>query len=145
MNLYQKPKTCLGKYKINEIAYFSERSYRVVATRFGILVCDANTGKELQVFRSPKNEVLSVAISPKGNMIAGGKADNTIQLWSFDNSNYYMEEAADKEHILNGHGGGVTSVVFSPDGKMLASGSSDGTIRLWETSDGSHKSTSNLH
>ena len=142
MNLYQKPKTCLGKYKINEIAYFSKRNYRVVATRFGILICYASTGEEFNILPSPKSEVLSVAISPEGNMIAGGKADNTIQLWSFDNSSsYHMEEAADKEHILNGHDGSVTSIVFSPDGSILASGSDDGTIRLWEASGGSHKST----
>ena len=140
MNLYQKPKTVLGKYKINEIAYFSrdnyERDYRAVASPFGILICDASTGEELNLVPSPNNEVLSVACSPNSSMIAGGKANNTIQLWEFDSYDNGSEK-----HILKGHGGGVPSVVFSPDGKMLASGSDDGTIRLWDVSDGSHKST----
>ena len=151
MNLYQKPKTRLGKYKINEIAYSFERdpegnyhkvNYRVVATRFGILICGARTGEELELFPSPKNEVLSVAISPDGNIIAGGKADNTIQLWRFDHFDQYDEEKDIYENtLLKGHSDGVTSIAFSPDGNILASGSNDGTIRLWEASDGSHKST----
>ena len=136
MNLYQKPKTILGKYKINEIAYFS-KNCRAVASPFGILICDASTGKEEHLLPSPKNEVLSVAFSPEGNIIAGGKADNTIQLWT----NWNNYDVPHDEHILKGHDGSVTSVVFSPDGKILASGSNDGTIRLWDASEGSHKST----
>ena len=140
MNLYQKPKSILGKYKINEIAYFSNenysKNYRAVASPFGLLICDASTGEELHLLPSHE-EVLSVACSPKGNIIAGGKADNTIQLWDFD-----RYDPHDK-HILKGHGGSVTSVVFSPNGEVLASGSNDGTIRLWNASDGSHRSTIN--
>ena len=128
MNSHQKPKTTLGKYKINEIAYSSNENYRVVASRFGILICDAKTGEEHHLLPSPKNEVLSVAYSPDGNIIASGKADNTIQLWRGWNS----YRGSHDKHILKGHTGSVTSVVFSPDGKILASGSKDGTIRLWE-------------
>ena len=132
MNLYQKPKTILGKYKINEIAYCSNENhsgnYRAVASPFGILICDASTGEEKHLLPSPKSEVLSVAFSPEGNIIAGGKADNTIQLWT----NWNSYDGPHDKHVLKGHGGSVASVVFSPDGKMLASGSNDGTIRLWE-------------
>ena len=143
MNLYQKPKAILGKYEVNEIAYFSQehysKNYRAVASPFGILICDASTGEERHLLPSPNNEVLSVACSPEGNIIAGGKTDNTIQLWDLEEG----YDRAIKKHILKGHGGGVTSVVFSPDGRMLASGSNDGTIRLWDASDGYHKSTIN--
>ena len=132
MNLYQKPKAILGKYKINQIAYLPNQNYRAVASPFGILIYHAMTGGELKLLPSHE-EVLSVACSPADGIIAGGKADNTIQLWSFNDSNRYdMEEGPDKEHILNGHGGSVTSIVFSSDGSILASGSDDGTIRLWE-------------
>ena len=132
MNLYQKPKTHLAKYKINEIVYFLTRdyeaNYRAVASPFGILICNASTGEEEHILPSPKNEVLSVAFSPESNIIAGGKADNTIQLWA----NWNSYDGSHDKHILKGHGGSVTSVVFSPDCKILASGSKDGTIRLWE-------------
>ena len=147
MNLYQKPKDVLGKYKINEIVYFSRRtrenynttrnySYRAVATPFGILICDASTGEEHHLLPSPENEVLSIACSPDGRVLAGGKADNTIQLWNIESLNETSEY-----YILGGHKSSVVSVVFSPNGEMLASGSIDGTIHLWDTSDGSHKST----
>ena len=129
MNLYKKPKAHLGKYKINEIAYSHGENYRAVASQFGILICDAETGKEEHLLPSPKNEVLSVAYSPAGNIIAGGKADNTIELWK---PNKYGDNNKKRFDLLKGHGSDVLSVVFSPDGKMLASGSNDGTIRLWE-------------
>ena len=144
MNLYQKPKTCLGKYKINEIAYLPipnrrdpygdyHRNYRAVATRFGILIsfCDAGTGEELCLLQSHKDEVLSIACSSDGKMIASGNVGKTIQLW----------ESEQLKHTLEGHSDAVTSVVFSPDGKTLASGSKDSTIRLWDTDSGDHEST----
>ena len=140
MNLYQKPKTILGKYKINEITYFpkidSQGTYRAAASPFGILISDARTGEDLHLFSSTKNEILSVVWSPEGDMIAGGTADNTIKLWSFDTYG-----GGSEKHILKGHSEAVVSVAFSPDGKVLASGSNDGTIRLWDSFDGSHKST----
>ena len=145
MNLYQKPKAILGKYKINEIAYFSQNDsqksygrsedaglYRAVGSQFGISICDAGTGEDLHLLPGTKNEVLSVACSPKGSMIAGGRADNTIELWT----NWW-----DGAYHLKGHSDAVVSVVFSPNGEMLASGSNDGTIRLWDLSDRLDKST----
>jgi WD40 repeat protein/ABC-type dipeptide/oligopeptide/nickel transport system ATPase subunit len=69
------------------------------------------------------NEVLSIAFSPDGAIIASGGNDSTIKLWSLHGEQLLT---------LTGHSNGVLSVAFSFDGAIIASGSSDSTIKLWD-------------
>ncbi len=70
--------------------------------------------------------ILSVDLSPGGDLVAVAGSDQVIKL---------IETATGRErHTLKGHSGIIRSVTFSPDGKMLASGGSDDTIRLWNLS-----------
>ncbi|MGB4267669.1 MAG: PDZ domain-containing protein, partial [Spirochaetota bacterium] len=80
------------------------------------LLCIATLGRH-------DDDVLSVAFSPNGELLASGSLDNTVKLWNI----------IDKTCIatLKGHEKDVKSVAFSPDGKLLASGSRDKTIKLW--------------
>jgi WD40 repeat protein len=73
------------------------------------------------------NEVLSIAFSPDGKVLASAGSDNTIRLWDVATGQLIGQP-------LTGHTNWVNSVAFSPDGKILASGSADATIRLWDTS-----------
>jgi WD40 repeat protein len=73
--------------------------------------------------------VMSIAWSPTEPLIASGSADQTVALWSADNS---LVRA-----VLRGHLGTVTGVAFSPDGATLVSASRDRTLRMWATADGS--------
>jgi WD40 repeat protein len=73
-------------------------------------------------------DVLAVAYSPDGGLLATAGKDGMAALW----------EAADGQlvHVLRGHSSEVTSVAFSPDGRLLATGSEDHTIRLWKVATG---------
>ena len=73
------------------------------------------------------DQVMSVAFSPDGKLLASGSWDSTIILWGV--------ASGQKVHTLTGHNK-VTSVAFSPDGKLLASGSWDSTIILWDVASG---------
>lgn len=67
----------------------------------------------------------SVAISPKGGIIASGGHDALIRLWD--------SSTGKQIGTCRGHTGPIRCVTFSPDGKMLASCGVDRTVRIWDT------------
>ena len=80
---------------------------------------------EQDIFRVDQGGyVLSVAISPNGQMIASGSADGKVRLWDLKGKLIAQP--------FEGHELGVFSVAFSPDGKTIISGSEDTTLRLWD-------------
>ncbi|MFM6778930.1 MAG: WD40 repeat domain-containing protein, partial [Dolichospermum sp.] len=86
------------------------------------------TGKEIYSFQGHTDEVLCVAFSPDGKLLASGAGghDKTIKI---------LVLAENQVKTLRGHSdwfGGITSLAFSPDGKTLISGSQDKTIKLWD-------------
>jgi WD40 repeat protein len=74
-----------------------------------------------------RDNVLSLAFSPDGNILASGTAGGKIILWN-------MVDRLDPQRLaaLEGHKFEVVSLAFSPDGKILASGSDDKTFILWD-------------
>jgi WD40 repeat protein len=83
---------------------------------------------EIFVQLGHSGQVLTVAFSSDGSLLASGSDDKTIKLWNV---------ASGRElRTLAGHSNAVESVAFSPDGKLLASGSDDKTIKLWDVASG---------
>ncbi len=74
------------------------------------------------------NEVLSLAFSPDGELLASGSWDATVIVWDMDTGEPIGPPLA-------GHTDYVSAVAFSPDGQMLASGSWDNTIVVWSMED----------
>ncbi len=73
------------------------------------------------------DNILSVAFSPKAQILASGGC-NTIILWDADTHKRLYQ--------LAGHADCIDALAFSPDGTILASGSRDKTIRLWKVATG---------
>jgi WD40 repeat protein/transcriptional regulator with XRE-family HTH domain len=80
------------------------------------------------IFTGTFGNILSVACSPDGDLLAAGSA--TGEIWIFHTRSGKL--------LLTcyGHTDGVWSVVFNPDGRMLVSSSDDQTIRLWDVNTG---------
>jgi WD40 repeat protein len=66
--------------------------------------------------------VRSIAFDSKGDQLAVGSGDGTVQL---------RQISSGRSHTLSDHSGWVMSVTYSADGGKMASGSNDGTVRLY--------------
>ncbi|MEO0406160.1 MAG: NB-ARC domain-containing protein, partial [Cyanobacteria bacterium P01_A01_bin.135] len=79
-------------------------------------------------FREPVSQVLSVAFSPDGSLLATGDVNHDIRLWRLPEGLPLLSCQVDE--------GWVWSVAFSPDGKWLAS-ATNRAVKLWEVATGS--------
>jgi WD40 repeat protein len=79
---------------------------------------------ELAVQTGHAAQVLTLAYTKDGKLLASGSVDNTIKFWDPSTGN--------ELRTLKGHDGTVMSVAFSPDERLLASGSADNSAKIWD-------------
>jgi cytochrome c len=75
-----------------------------------------------RTFEGHTAPIVSLAVSPGGNMIASASWDRSIRLWPLDGG---------APRTLNGHDQNVNGVAFSRDGSFLVSAAYDATVRIW--------------
>ncbi|MEG3979019.1 serine/threonine protein kinase, partial [Microcoleus sp. herbarium8] len=80
-------------------------------------------GTLLRSMRDNSGDVLCVAFSPDGVVLATGSRDGSIYLWDAATGGLL--------ELLTGHEGEILSVAFSADGGCLASGGGDRTVKIW--------------
>ncbi len=83
--------------------------------------------KMLSTLTGHTDNVLTLAFSPDGSLLASGSVDKTIRLWNVQNPG-----AAQPGAVLQGHQKQVAIVRFGADGKTLVSGGYDYTLRFWD-------------
>jgi WD40 repeat protein len=76
------------------------------------------------VFTQTFGNILSVAFSPDGKILATGDTNSEIRLWQVTDSKPIL--------TLQGHTDWVISIAFSPDGQIIVSSSDDRTVKLWD-------------
>ncbi|MEG4046751.1 AAA-like domain-containing protein [Microcoleus sp. Pol17_C1] len=83
----------------------------------------AGTGAlPLLTLRDHSSEVLEIAVSDTGDVIASASADGTINLWKPDGTLL---------KVLKGHQSGIRGVIFIPNTQIAVSASDDNTVRVW--------------
>lgn len=72
--------------------------------------------------------VNDLTVSPDGQRLISGSADQTIKVWDLATGNLLR--------TLTGHTSFINHLAISPDGKLLVSASADKTIKIWELATG---------
>ncbi len=91
---------------------------------------DLATGTPLRTLAEHSSEILALAVSPDGRLLASGSAatfgvgSGTLLLWDLDTGTVLRR--------LDGHTRAVSCLAFSADGSHLVSGSHDRTLRIWD-------------
>jgi WD40 repeat protein/DNA-binding SARP family transcriptional activator len=116
-----------GSEGIGHVASVAPDGSRFVAADIGrktASIRDAQTGKTLTTLAGHTGDILAVAYSPDGKLVATGSADGTARLW----------DAATGEliHVLRAHRGGVFATRFSLDGTRIATLGADRAVRVWD-------------
>jgi WD40 repeat protein len=84
--------------------------------------------------RGKSPDMISVALSPDGKLVAGGSVDYTIRIWDVESQKLLK--------TLKKHESHVNGIAFSPDSKFLVSGS--GVDMYWFTRGVSQDSTARI-
>ena len=75
-------------------------------------------------------EVVSLAFSVDGALLASGSFDGTVRLW--DTATLLDGGNAASVATLNPQAGVIYALAFNPDGRTLASGGAEGLVTLWD-------------
>lgn len=79
--------------------------------------------RETAVLTGHTGEILALAFSPDGGLLASAGKDATIRLWRVP--------TGEPVGVLSGHTAPVRAVAFIPDGRLLVSAGGDRTVRIW--------------
>ena len=96
-------------------------------------------GTLVHTFKGHTSFVFAVAVTPEGQHIISGSADNLVKVWSVASKSLVS--------TCRGHtniGGGRWAVAAMPDGQRILSGGGDCTVRVWLL-DGTLENTFTLH
>jgi WD40 repeat protein/serine/threonine protein kinase len=110
---------------MNSIA-FSESSGRAAyggGSKLAVVSLQSAVDAGLEMAGVNRKNIVRVAISNDGKLLAAAFDDHTIHIWDTATQNELM--------LLFGHDNTIMDLQFTPNGNLLLSTSLDGTIRLW--------------
>ena len=123
-------KVRLGKGSINDIKFSPDGTRFAVATTIGVWMYDAQTGKEISLFKGDRQDIKGVAFSKDGRFLVGANSAGGIPRWNATTGELRSIFVKENVRALN-------TAVFSADGTKLVSVSRlHDEIQVWNLSDG---------
>ncbi|HEY7312303.1 MAG TPA: sigma-70 family RNA polymerase sigma factor, partial [Gemmataceae bacterium] len=104
-----------------------------------IVLWDTATGREKMRLRGHEGEIVSLAFSPDGKLLASAAhfSDQSVRLWDVTTGKELRRHLVPSEPQGNGYFLGVTPwAAFAANGKVLAAGGTDRKVRLWDVATG---------
>jgi WD40 repeat protein len=102
-----------------------------------LVLVNARTLRPVGPPLSSSSQVLAVAFSPDGRLVAAGRDDGTIALWDTRDHRLTRTIKASPDR--------VDDVAFSPNGRILAAGGADDLVRLFDVRTGALIAVLNDH
>ena len=123
-------KVRLGKGSINDIKFSPDGTRFAVATTIGVWMYDAQTGKEISLFKGDRQDIKGVAFSKDGRFLVGANSAGGIPRWNAATGE--LRSILVKENVRS-----LNTAVFSADGTKLVSVSRPHEkIQVWNLNDG---------
>jgi WD40 repeat protein len=126
------PRVKLANYPmpmVNAIACAKNGTVYIGSSSTEISMLKYPTGLLPQKLMGSDGEIISLACSPSGKLLASGSTKGTILIWDVNTSKQVLA-------IPKAHSWKITSVAFSKDERFLVTGSNDGTAKLWDLGSG---------
>jgi WD40 repeat protein len=117
---YQEPITALAITPDGKYALFGSGHF--------IREVELATEKIVRTFRGHGDDVTTIAINPKQQIMVSGSRDKTVRVWTLTSGRCL--------NTFSGHTEGVTAVALTPDGEFAISASLDKSLRIWNLKNG---------
>lgn len=114
---------------IFSVCFSADGRTLAVGTRRAIRVVDVLDGRERRIDDTPAGDVLGVAISPDGGMLASTGAEGRVVIRRLSDGGTLRE--------CLGHRDAAVALAWASDSKTLASAGRDGVVRIWEAASAS--------
>ena len=122
----------IGKGAMRDFAYSPDGTRFAIASSIGIWLYDTATLEEVALLTKHTGEVVCIAYSPDGSLLASGSDDTTVHVWD--------AKTGEQKYPPLPHTRDIESVEFSPDGRELAS-ATHLQVEIWDAKTGVKKRT----
>ncbi|MBK9926531.1 MAG: TIR domain-containing protein [Anaerolineales bacterium] len=110
---------------VNSMAFSTKGTFLAAGLHDSIKIWDWSTQKEIVSLNQP-GDIVAIAISDDGKLMASGSSEGTIILWEIDGSTFKQKGQA--MSII----GPARMLAFNPESTLLAGGGSQGFAYLWD-------------